>query len=113
MTARRERFISEYLVDQNGAAAARRAGYAARSARQTAAELLAKPDIAVAIQRKREQVAQRLAVTHDTIAAGFIEAFETARETSDARAMIAACHRLAEFCGLYAESSSATTAASS
>ena len=101
MNDRRKRFIEEYLVDGNGAAAARRAGYAASCARQTAADLLAIPDVARAVQRKREAVARRLSVTHDAIAVGFIEAFEVAREQSDPGAMIAACHRLAEFCGLY------------
>jgi phage terminase small subunit len=101
MNSRRLRFIDEYLVDQNGAAAARRSGYAASCARQTAAELLSNPDIATAIQRKREQVARKLSVTHESVALGFVEAFEVAREQSDPNAMIRACEGLARFCGLY------------
>jgi len=40
LTARQTRFIHEYLVDYNGAAAARRAGYAAKNCRVQASQLL-------------------------------------------------------------------------
>jgi hypothetical protein len=40
MTPRQERFVAEYCIDRNGAAAARRAGFSPRAARQTASRLL-------------------------------------------------------------------------
>lgn len=53
LTAKEQRFIAEYLVDFNGAEAARRAGYAPKSAKVTASRLLAKAPIKAAIDAKR------------------------------------------------------------
>lgn len=56
--ARKRRvFIDEYLKCWNGAEAARRAGYAPASARQTAYDLLTKPDILAAIDERLKQSA--------------------------------------------------------
>lgn len=46
-------FVDEYLIDMNGTQAAIRAGYSARTAREQAVKLLAKPPI-------RELVSQRM-----------------------------------------------------
>lgn len=40
LTVKQQRFVQEYLVDFNGTAAAMRAGYGAKNARQAAHELL-------------------------------------------------------------------------
>lgn len=48
-------FIDEYLFDLNGAAAARRAGYSAASARSIACENLTKPDIRAAIDARLKE----------------------------------------------------------
>ena len=45
LTDRQERFIHEYLVDQNASAAALRAGYAPASARSQSVDLMANPAI--------------------------------------------------------------------
>lgn len=47
------RWIDEYLIDFNGAAAAVRAGYSAKSARSIAHENLTKPDIQVVFQARQ------------------------------------------------------------
>ena len=65
LTARQERFIVEYLECQNGAEAARRAGYSEHTARQMANENLSKPYIAEAIQRKRDEI---MSGTEDKVA---------------------------------------------
>ncbi|MFD2936329.1 terminase small subunit [Spirosoma flavum] len=49
LTDKQRRFVEEYIKDQNGAAAARRAGYDENSARQQAHENLTKPYIRAAI----------------------------------------------------------------
>lgn len=49
LTAKQAAFVAHYLDCLNGAEAARRAGYAAGSARQTASDLLTNPDIRAAI----------------------------------------------------------------
>jgi phage terminase small subunit len=50
LTPKQEAFVREYLVDLNGAAAARRAGYSENSAKQIASENLTKPDLMKAIE---------------------------------------------------------------
>ena len=45
MTERQKRFIAEYIKDFNGAAAARRAGYSEKGAKQAACALLKDPEI--------------------------------------------------------------------
>ena len=100
MTHRQQRFIAEYLIDHNGAAAARRAGYAAGSARQTAVDLLSNPDIADAIEHGVQGVLNKLGVTHEMLVLGLVSAFEEAKRQRDPQAMIHACVRLGEFCGL-------------
>lgn len=57
LSKKQEVFISEYLKCFNGSEAARRAGYSAKSARQTASDLLATPYIS-------EQIKTRLSEVH-------------------------------------------------
>lgn len=60
MTPKQQRFIAEYLVDLNGTQAAIRAGYSKRSAKFTAHELLASPEIEAAISKARERQLTRV-----------------------------------------------------
>ena len=62
LTAKQERFCREYLIDHNGAAAARRAGYAWHSARVTAAKLLAKANIQARIRTLTEAAVEQLEI---------------------------------------------------
>jgi phage terminase small subunit len=60
MTPQVSRFVAEYLKDFNGAQAAIRAGYSAKSARQIASRMLTRDDVKAAIAPKREAaVAER------------------------------------------------------
>jgi phage terminase small subunit len=51
LTPKQEAFVQQYLVDLNGAAAARRAGYSVNSAKQIASENLTKPYVLLAIEQ--------------------------------------------------------------
>ena len=55
LTQKQLRFISEYLIDENGTQAAIRAGYSRKTARAIASENLKKPRIAGTIERYRLQ----------------------------------------------------------
>lgn len=46
LTEKQKRFVNEYLIDTNATQAAIRAGYSCKSARYTARDLLARPQIA-------------------------------------------------------------------
>lgn len=57
------RFCDEYLIDFNASAAARRAGYSARSAHSQAHDLLKKPEVQAYLTKKKEKVATKLEVS--------------------------------------------------
>jgi phage terminase small subunit len=57
------RFRQEFLVDQNAAAAARRAGYSEKTASVIGYELLQKPHIAAAIAEDLKRLADKAGIT--------------------------------------------------
>ena len=63
MTPKQKRFVEEYLVDLNAAAAARRAGYAQGSAWR----LMRHREVGAAIEEAQEQRAQRTRVSADRV----------------------------------------------
>jgi phage terminase small subunit len=67
LTPKQEAFVAEFLIDLNGAKAAIRAGYSARTAGEQAYDLLRNPDIAAAIERGRAQRAQRTRMEQDMV----------------------------------------------
>lgn len=64
ISAKMQRFVDEYLVDLNGAAAARRAGY---KNRQSAVELMVRPEIQAAINQAKTERAARLRIEQDDV----------------------------------------------
>lgn len=60
-------FISEYLVDRNATAAAIRAGYSEKTAKQQGSRLLTNADIKAEIDRRTEKRAERLEITADRV----------------------------------------------
>lgn len=67
MTDKQKAFVDEYLIDLNATQAAIRAGYSERTARQTGAENLSKPDIQAAIQQAQDARSGRTKVTADLV----------------------------------------------
>jgi len=63
LTDKQERFIYEYLLDQNASAAVRRAGYSGRSAGAQAAELMHHPQVRARIRAELAQMFAELRVT--------------------------------------------------
>lgn len=53
-------FCKEYLIDLNGTQAAIRAGYSERTARVTASQLLAKPNISARVKELKDKRAEEL-----------------------------------------------------
>jgi phage terminase small subunit len=61
LTARQRRFVTEYLIDLNGAQAALRAGYSPLAAKVAASQNLTKPNVQAALAeaiKTREQAAE-------------------------------------------------------
>ncbi|HLD89467.1 MAG TPA: terminase small subunit [Patescibacteria group bacterium] len=67
LTAKEQRFCCEHLIDGNGSRAAIRAGYAVKSARVTASQLLTKPNIQAELERLRKQSESDAIATHDEV----------------------------------------------
>jgi len=69
MSPKQARFVEEYLIDANGAQAAIRAGYSPKTAGIQAAQLLANPEIAAAIEAAMSERAEKLEITSERVLA--------------------------------------------
>jgi len=69
MTRKQEMFIAEYLVDLNATRSAMAAGYSAKSAGKIGPQLLGKPGIAAAIQKRMDKRVAKLEITADRVLA--------------------------------------------
>lgn len=78
LTEKRERFCREILIDDNAAAAAKRAGYSTRSAKERAYQLMQTPEVQARIAELRAERAARTAITADYVLARLKENLERA-----------------------------------
>lgn len=83
LTPKQKRFVAEYLVDLNATAAARRAGYSAKTADRIGPELLGKTCVSQAIQEAIKQRERRTEVTQDYVIRKLKEI--TDKDASDAQ----------------------------
>ena len=67
LNEKQKRFVEEYLIDMNGARAAREAGYSESAARETASRLLKTPEVAQAVREAREKLSERTEITQDWV----------------------------------------------
>jgi phage terminase small subunit len=67
MTPKQERFVQEYLIDLNATAAAKRAGYSAKTAHVIGQENLSKPEISFALAAAQQQRGERTEITADRV----------------------------------------------
>lgn len=67
LTPKQMRFVEEYLVDLNASAAARRAGYSAKTANRIGPELLGKTCIRDAIEKAQVKRSVRTGITQDDV----------------------------------------------
>lgn len=83
LTPKQRQFVAEYLVDLNATAAARRAGYSAKTADRIGPELLGKSCVSAAIQEAILERQKRTEVTQDYVIEKLKEI--TDREASDSQ----------------------------
>lgn len=76
LTAKRQRFCQEYVIDSNGTQAAIRAGYSEHTAAAIASENLTIPKIRERIAELREQVARAAGLTAEYVITGFMDVYE-------------------------------------
>jgi phage terminase small subunit len=67
LTERQIRLIDEYLIDLNGMAAARRAGYATRGASRVACAILKQPNVKRELRKRMTARATRTRITADRV----------------------------------------------
>lgn len=100
-TIRQTRFVTEYLVDGNGAQAAVRAGYSVKCAKEQAYRLLTYVHISVAIEQKRSETARISGLSAAGVVKGLIDAVEQAKTRGDAKSQITAWREIAKILGFY------------
>lgn len=101
LTAKQLRWIDEYLVDYNGAAAAVRAGYSEKSARSIAHENATKPDIQAVLKERQAALAHSLQITREGVVQGLLDAVEMAKAMGNPAAMVAALREIGKMLGYY------------
>ncbi|MCK5679577.1 terminase small subunit [bacterium] len=67
LTHMQQRFVEEYMVDNNASAAARRAGYCEKTAESQGSRLLRNVKVATALTDAREQQQERTQITADSV----------------------------------------------
>lgn len=96
MTHRQERFIHEYMVDRNGQAAARRAGYK----EGYASKLLGVPQIRQAIAERTQQEAAQCSLRREQVLEGLCQvAFAEASDATGSEVKVAGKLKALELLG--------------
>ena len=67
LTEKQRRFVDEYLIDLNATAAAKRAGYSAKTAQEQGARLLSNVKVAAEIQKRKADRLERVEITQDLV----------------------------------------------
>lgn len=103
LSPKQARFVAEYLKDQNATQAAIRAGYSQKTAAQQGSRLLMNVEVAKAVGRKQQKVAQKAEITVESLAQEFEEARQLAMREKQASAMVAATTGKGKLAGLLVE----------
>ncbi len=77
LTAKQKRFVLEYLIDMNGTAAAIRAGFSARTAKEIAYRLLRKPQVHQELSVQMAKVSERLEMRIDDVVREYVKIART------------------------------------
>ncbi len=101
MTPKQECFCREYLVDLNATAAALRAGYSERTAKQQGSCLLTNVDVQAAIVEAQEARAERTGLTQDAVVQGLLKEAEFKGEGSSPAARVSAWAHLGRHLGMF------------
>ena len=87
LSARHQRFVQEFLLDGNAAAAATRAGYNPRTARNTAYRLLRRPEVQEAITQAQATASRNAGDSAERVVRDLLRYCEGAAEDRDWRAL--------------------------
>ncbi|OEZ02309.1 MULTISPECIES: terminase small subunit [Stenotrophomonas] len=103
LTAKQQRFVQEYLKDQNGTQAAIRSGYSEKTAKQQGSRLLTEPRIQAAVRVGQQKMAKKAEVTVDSLMAELEQARKLALKEKQASAAVTATMGKGKLAGLLVE----------
>ncbi len=103
LSPKQERFVAEYLKDQNATQAAIRAGYSKKTAAQQGSRLLMNVEVSKAVGKRQQRVAKKAEITVESLAAEYEEARRLAKKEGQASAMVAATTGKGKLSGLLVE----------
>lgn len=95
LSPKQKLFVDEFLIDFNGAAAARRAGYAPKNAKITATQNLTKPNVQAYLKKRMCDREKRTEITQDRVLQEYARlAFLDPRQFSDEDGNLLPLHKL-------------------
>jgi len=103
LTLKQQRFVHEYLKDQNGTQAAIRTGYSEKTAKQQGSRLLTDPRVLAAVQAGQKKVARKAEVTVETLMAELEQARKLALKEKQVSAAVTATMGKGKLAGLLVE----------
>ena len=95
MTPRQKAFVAAFLKDGNATKAAEKAGYSARTAKQQGSRLLTNADVAQAVEKGQQRVAEKAELT----VASHLQTLEGLRDKAIAAGQLTAAIRAEELRG--------------
>lgn len=101
MTPKQSRFVEEYLVDLNATAAAKRAGYSARTAEWQGPQLLRKTHVAAAVDAARAKLAEKTGITVARVLADLERLQSKAEATAELSTALKATELLGKHVGAF------------
>lgn len=103
LTERQRRFVEEYIVDYNGAAAVLRAGYTTKHAPRLAHEMLQHPGIKAAIDALTLDRAKNTTLKPEYVMNKIKRTIEKAEVANNYNAVLRGCELLARALGMFIE----------
>ncbi len=103
LTPKQARFVEEYLIDLNATAAAKRAGYSAKTAEVQGCRLLRKVQVQQSIQKGQEALSERTLVAQDDVVRGLLKEAEYMDEGSSHSARVSAWAHLGKHLGMFTD----------
>jgi len=101
LTARQAKFVDEYLVCGNAAAAARAAGYSENGAKVTGCRLLTFPNLKAAMAAKRLAGAEQFELRREHVITAILQAIAMAREYGKPATMLSGWVAIGKMLGFY------------
>lgn len=105
---KRIRFCKEYVLDFNGAAAARRAGYSEHTADIIANELLKDPRVIKLIEKEKEIYRKKYEIKREMIVEKLLQLIQQSETDSDRATIIKSLDMLNKMSGFYTENTTVT-----